>query len=255
MPYNRYRAQLRFETIPNWDKKDILNLCLTANQADDFSKDLLEDAKDLYYKGALSICEGVNAIGRNLPSWAMVKLYYSVFYFLRATLATQKIALLRGRGWYYIKTSIGEKLRKSKEHTTHKNTISVAIKELKTHDTLMDNMIDGKISYTWLMEKRERIHYREREFHDPGYPDFLEVISQDNLDYLISLYIDDSQFIYCFQEEHACLALPLKRWILTKSDLMKSGINVNFSQERIVLLKKLLNINGNQLSKSINLLQ
>jgi hypothetical protein len=56
-------------------------------------KALEEDAKDYYFSGLLSFVEALRGPPCGLSSWATVKLYYSVFYTLRAILALNEVAI------------------------------------------------------------------------------------------------------------------------------------------------------------------
>jgi len=70
---------------------------------------------------------------------------------------------------------------------------------------------------------------------------------------LITLYIDDPDYLYCFQPEHACLALPLKRAILTKRDLLDEGIRPGFNKNQTRLLHTLLRLKCTALSTVVGL--
>lgn len=253
MNFNRNRAQLRCENLLHWGEKGFKGFSLDNIQAKELVEDLREDAKDFYYKGTLSICEAISSIHKRLFSWATIKLYYSVFYFLRATLASKTIAVVRQKGYFYLIALAGEIPQKSpgvNNRNTHECTCAIAKKLLQSSDVLLSNSIGTENAYNWLREKRERVHYREREFHEPGVPDFWEEIAhQSDLDCLISMYIDDSSYVYCFQDDHACLALPLKRWFLTKKDLKDVGISVVFPDERKKLLENLLTLSGKKITK------
>lgn len=245
MTFNRNRAQLRFESLPGWDVAGFSGFNLDVAQASLLQQDLHHDAKDFYYKGTLSICEAINAISRSLFSWATIKLYYSVFYFLRASLASQNIAVLRHKRYFYLYVNPGELPQGApgRSNSTHESVLAIANKALKASDILLSNTIDGKGAYLWLKEKRERVNYQEREFHEPDFPDFWEEIANhDDLAVLIKNYMEDKNFVYCFQEDHACLALPIKRWELTKKDLISSGIGSILPDEQKRILLTLLTL-------------
>jgi hypothetical protein len=242
--------------MSGWDTKNLSGLSLLKEQAEELSQDLFEDAKDFYFKGVLSVSEAINAIDRKLFSWATVKLYYSIYYFLRASLASQNIVVLRNKNLYHLKALEGEIPQKSpakNKASTHESTIAIAKQIIGLSDILLSNDIDGMSSYEWLKDKRERINYREREFHDPNSPDFLQTISERELHKLIDLYVNDDAFIYCFQEDHATLALPIKRWILTREDLLKIKLSLVLTDDKNDLIKNLLTVNGKELTSLISL--
>lgn len=82
---------------------------ITKQQADDFAELLESEIASYYYKALLSYIESLPAIENKLFSWATVRLYYSVFYSIRAFLACENISILRQRrSLYYIKAKEGE---------------------------------------------------------------------------------------------------------------------------------------------------
>ena len=48
----------------------------------------------------LSFSEGIDAVFQKRFSWATIKLYYAVYYLIRATLASKEIAILRCRSMF-----------------------------------------------------------------------------------------------------------------------------------------------------------
>lgn len=251
--FNRHRAQLCCETIFNcetleqWKLADFKNLQLDRSQSFILATELREDAKDLYFKGLLSLFEALKSINSNLYSWATVKIYYSLYYFLRCTMAVKGVALIRHKSLFYLKAIEGElpitKLNK-KYNTDHSGTINYFI-DLFGTDILLSQSIEEMNVYEWIMNKREQINYRERQFNEPGHSEFWELIaveiSKGNLEDLLKKYILDS-FILCFQEEHAVLATPIKRALLTKEILNGEYIDNALSDEQRTILLDLLPI-------------
>lgn len=249
--FNRNRAQLRCETILNcstleqWKIADFRSLRLDKSQAHLLSNDLREDAKDLYFKGLLSLFEAVKSIDSKLYSWATVKLYYSLYYFLRCNMAANGVALIRQKSFYYLKSMDGETpiTKGNKRYNSdHSGTINFYI-DLFGSDILLSQTIDNTNSYDWFMNKREQINYRERQFNEPSYSSFWQSIAEQvdkgNLEKIIIDYIQD-KFILCFQEEHATLAIPIKRALLTKVKLDSENIDISLSYEQKLFLLNLL---------------
>lgn len=260
MSFDRSRAQLRCEEfldcksdLEKWNACDFNNYVLTKLDANKLKNDLLEDAVDLYFKGLLSLVESLNSINQALFSWATIKAYYSVYYFLRCSLATKGYSLIRKKRLYLLKAFEGQKpICKSNNknyNSDHKATINFFQDLFINSDILLSNKINEKSSYLWLMEKREQINYRERRFNEPNCSDFWEYISQSvqnkTFSSLITKYIDD-KFIYCFQEEHAPIAIPIKRAILTFRDLKMEKQNEILSDAQLLVLKQILTFNSLQ---------
>ena len=219
---------------------------LTQSQADQLSSDLKDDAKDLYFKGLLSLFEALKSVETKLFSWATVKIYYSIYYFLRCTLAINGIAIIRQKSLYYLKTNVGEmpvKKGHKDYNTDHSGTINHFIDLLGNSDILLSQNIDNTNAYKWLMDRREQINYRERSFQEPFHSDFWDTIAtqirKGNLAKILEDYIKDN-FLLCFQEEHAVLAIPIKRAILTKALLDAEKIDVSITNEQKKLMDNLL---------------
>ncbi|NOS91718.1 MAG: hypothetical protein HOP30_07335 [Cyclobacteriaceae bacterium] len=251
--FDRHRAQLRCETILNcqtldqWNVADFKNLQLNKSQASLLSSELREDAKDLYFKGLLSLFEALKSIEAKLFSWATVKFYYSLYYFLRCTMAVNGVALIRQKSLYYLKALDGESpvTKGGKKYSSdHSGTINF-FKDLFSSDILLSQDIDTINAYDWIMNKREQVNYRERHFNEPNHSEFwgliAEQINKGNLERILKEYILD-KFVLCFQEEHAILAIPIKRALLTKERLDAENIDIGLIGERQKILLDLLPI-------------
>lgn len=260
MSFNRNRTQLRCESILNcntledWFISDFRNLELDKSQATLLSTDLKDDAKDLYFKGLLSLFEALKSVNDKLFSWATIKIYYSLYYFLRCTMAVNGVALIRQKSLYYLKAIEGESpVNKANKryNSDHSGTINYFI-DLFSSDILLSQTIDSTNVYNWMMDKREQINYRERQFNEPNQSTFWNFISEQinegRLSKLITDYISD-RFILCFQEEHAVLAIPIKRAFLTKDNLDSENINISLSDEQKKILIQLLPFKSAELEK------
>jgi len=268
MSFERYRVQVACERLvgardlDDWARKrsDFEALTLSDVDCSALAEHLREDAKDIYFKGVLSLCDAVCSIKRNLYSWATVKLYYAVFYFLRTSLAAKGYAIIRNRSLYLLSLRSGERPKKkssARYRNDHFGTINIYRDIFERSDILESNTIDGLNAYEWLMERRNQVHYRERVFHDPGPAYFLNAVAKyvesKKLESLITLYIDDPDYLYCFQPEHACLALPIKRAILTKRDLLDEDIRLGFNKNQTRLLHTLVRLKRTALSTVVGL--
>ncbi|MDD5430676.1 MAG: hypothetical protein PHP03_00400 [Candidatus Pacebacteria bacterium] len=252
MSFNRVRGQLKCESfmgcsdLQQWAnyKTRFESLCLSKEQAEELQSDLNQDALDCYFKGLLSFSEAINSINRNLFSWSTVKLYYSVFYFLKCSLAVNGYALVTNKSLYLIKANENEKPNKVPERNSHEAIIETYVRYFSRVDVLQSNMIGTDNAYIWLKGKREQVNYREREFHEPECPVFWQNIRDrikgDSLKSLLELYLEDQDYRYCFQEDHACLALPIKRAIDTKKDLDSKKLEISLSEHKKTVLQSLL---------------
>ena len=256
MSFERHRVQVQIENLLGCPSKEawpsfkdsLVNYSVNMDDEVILKAELLKDAEDIFFKGILSLCEAINNIYHGLHSWATVKLYYSVYYFLRCSLALKGYALVRCKRLYLLEISEGSRpTNKSnkKYNSDHSGTINYYKDLVGENDLLQTNTIDGVCVYDWLMEKREIVNYRQRIFCEPNYADFMNGIGSfchsNNLETQLIKYIKDDLPIYCFDEDHACLALPIKRALLTKSELIESGITTPFS-DKLVVLEDLMSI-------------
>lgn len=266
MSFDRNHAQVCCEGYPGCNPAHDAKLAqqtfsahiLSLSEADDLQNHLTIDANDFYYKGVLSLCQACSGIQSNQYSWATVQLYYALYYLIRCSLASRKIAIVRLRSLWYLKARNGEipqNITGRDGNSTHKGTIKVYKTLFQNSDKLHSNDIQGKNGYIWLLECRERIQYRERVFHDPSHPDIWGEIVLDiamlGLNEVLTRYIDDAEYAYCFQYDHACLAFPIRRLVLTKQDMLNAGIEIVFSSQQETFLRTILDNHNLQSLKSL----
>ena len=260
--FDRNRAQLRCESIfscttpEDWKLVDFKNLQLSKANASLLHGDLREDSKDLYFKGILSLFDAIHSFDLGLYSWATVKIYYSIFYLLKCTLAANGIAIIRQKSLFYLIANEGESpitKGNKKYNSDHSGTINYFI-DLFTSDLLLSQQIDSTNSYDWMMNRREQINYRERQFNEPNHSFFWNYLVAEKrngkMEKLIRDYIVDS-FVLCFQEEHAVLAIPIKRIILTRKKMDDENINPSLSVAQKKMLENLIPYNVPELLELI----
>ena len=252
--FDRNRTQKAYEAILGISveelkaNKDLFkNHILSSAEEAQLIPLLHEDALDYFYNAALSFSEGIDAVFERRYSWATVKLYYSVFYAIRASLACNNIAILANQSIMRLKVASGESpfgSGNSKYKTTHKGTISHYIDVLKSQDILLSNLIGDQNVYEWMEEVREITNYREVCFKDP---DFLTIwsafdtaLSHASLVELLQDIQNDSVPIYCFQDDYAVVAIPIKRMQETVADLSKVGLLARFANERKDYLEQIV---------------
>jgi uncharacterized protein (UPF0332 family) len=236
MSFDKTESQLYFESLVtpllaqgNIKPRDIVAIHLVQTQINHFQTCLKNDSKHFFFKGVFSLLESLNSIENNLYSWTTVKIYYSVFYLLRASLATKGVGLFRwGRDAFYLGYDKPKFQKMDGLHKSdHKGVIFLQQKYYSTSDNLLQSKVEGEIPYYWLMDKREFVNYKHKTFKEPDAPEFWkkikETITQKDINYLIDLYLNDTTLSFCFDEEHSILATPLQRLKLTCRDFENSG--------------------------------
>lgn len=259
--FNRNRAQLYYENLIGAAPEDLVNKrdefknhILSADEADLLRNYLKEDALDFFYNGILSFSEGIDAVYQKRFSWATIKLYYSIYYLIRATLASKDIAMLRCKSMFRLVAREGEKpyaTGNRKYNTTHEGTINHYRDVFNISDRLLSNKIEDDDAYEWMMNAREIVNYRSASFSEPDCLDiweyFSHCIDEGNLSDTLNSLKDDP-YIMCFQEEYAVVAIPIKRLQQTITDMLSSGILQNLSTDRALFAKSILGYDERSLS-------
>lgn len=206
-------------------KKDFQNIVLSQTDVDDIFLCAVEDAEAYFQKGLHSLCEGVLDMSNSFYSWSTVKLYYSIFYFLRSASIFHGYVTVRWVELYYVKNNIGESPTQklmSGCRNDHAFTCGLFENIIKNDDIFNTNTIDNINPYTWYMKQREYANYKSKKFSDPlpwDCWDFFASKKKETLQTDIQHFIDDTlsrKFIFCFQPDTAILAMPIARAIETK---------------------------------------
>ncbi len=72
---------------PGCNRKTATARALNASEAAILASALRDDARDYYYSACSTLAAAIQGLNSRLYTWSTVKLYYSVFYALRADLA------------------------------------------------------------------------------------------------------------------------------------------------------------------------
>lgn len=236
--FKRNRTQQKYESILGissveelvQNKQNFKTHVLSREEANQLKVLLQQDAIDFFYSAVVSFSEGIDAIYLKRYSWATVKFYYSIFYLLRTSMACSGYALLRNCSMYRLKVAAGEMpygTNNKKYNSTHGGTISHYKDVFAGTDILLTNLIDDVDVYQWMENVRDIVNYREVGFEEPEclevWNKYKEALDIGTLSDLLELLVSDLQYIYCFQEEYAVVAIPIKRMQQTIADLAGRG--------------------------------
>lgn len=265
--FDRNLSQVKYEEIigassyEEADGNDFKNHTLSQDEANQLKKTAKEDSINFFYNGMISISEGINNILKRHFSWATVQLYYSIYYFIRSSLASKNIILLRNKSMYRLTIKENEKPYKTnnkKYNTTHEGTINHYIDLFNLSDQLLSNNIDNIDAYKWMMNAREIVNYRCASFLEPSYleiwSNFAESLDNNSFWGLIETIHNDNDFIFCFQEEYAVVAIPYKRLQLTLKDLKDSNILQMINSDRINYLERSIKYETYDMNKLFSIL-
>lgn len=252
--FDRNCSQLEYEKIigcddiSQFDKNTFKNYKLNDSDVITLKETAKKDALNFFYSGAISISEGIDSALQKRFSWATVKLYYSIYYLIRASLASKNIILLRNKSLYRLeisKNSSPYSTNNKKYNTTHEGTINHYRDLFKKADLLLSNSIDDIDAYEWMMQAREIVNYRCASFLEPDsleiWDKYAEYIDDGTIESLFENIINDEKYVYPFQEEYAIMAIPLKRFVQTTRDLDNCGLLALFDVSKSNYLQSIIN--------------
>lgn len=199
---------------------------------------LYHDAASYLYSAIISIGDAMHGIKNNYYSWASVKLYYSVFYAIRAILSTKKTCLFYiGTKPYSIHVSNGESARKE-NGTTHK-VIYTIYERLYPNDPVFTQLIDMSKPLNWLMNQRENSNYKNARFLEPETPEIYKKIII-NMRNNIEGYIKNENYLYTFDKDHSILSLPI-HIVIEAIDAYSSLMTSHITADEATFLSSLFN--------------
>ncbi len=194
----------------------LLNLCqvapktfrpLSHTEASVLSDALSEDAESVAQTVIATLSEAILSISGSRFTWATVKLYYSVFYALKAlTMLDGNIVFYQDSSPYLIKAKAGEMFKKRRGNS-HSITFAEFTAVYK-NDLLLSQPIGGDPPLVWIENLRNKASYSTAPFPDPLIPACFAAPSS-RLRHNLSSYFAEQTPILPFQEDHAILAYPI----------------------------------------------
>jgi len=187
----------------------IAGRALSGFEATAVKKHLHADSIGYYYSSIVSVADSLRSFESRCYTWATVKLYYSVFYSLRAMLAMNDVCLFYiGTKPYFMKIFSGGVAEKC-EGTTHKCVLNLFVKFFSSSSHLLSQEIDLKKPLDWLMDRREESNYKTAKFPEPIAPKHFEKIISAGLNRAVGAYVRDGEMLFAFDPDHAMLAYPI----------------------------------------------
>lgn len=252
MIFKKYSSQLLFEdliNIPQIDRKSsrINNHYISPENYGEIKDKLKIDSLNHLDKAVVSIVESLFAIENNIYSWSTVKLYYSIFYLLRSSLAIKGHGAFRfQRDMFFIDINdLKFKKIDALHKSDHKAVIYLQKKYYSDNDKLLSSLILDKDVYSWMAEQREYVNYKHYVFEEPNTYDIWNKIktSKDNnnlLEMIKDFYASDD-CIHSFDPEYSILATPINLLKNTIKDLKMAGIESIISTVKLDYLNETYN--------------
>jgi hypothetical protein len=171
-------------------------------------KYLSDDGACVSYSALVSVGDAIRGIEAGFYSWSVVKLYYSVFYSLRALLAFSHVAVFYvGTSPFWVLVRPGERPHPGGSSSSHKVILELFRGQFKS-SPLLSQSIGFDDPLRWLQNQRETVNYKQAKFSEPGVPPLFTAANQSkSIRTLISAYMKDN--LYAFDPDHAILAYPI----------------------------------------------
>lgn len=216
---------------------------------------LMSDGKGSLAKACLSIGEAIGAIDRGAYSWAIVKLYYAVFYSGRALLSlNSECHVYIQRTPYYIMAAHRSRLTKG-TGTSHEFALKrVAI--LASSWPVLSQDIEVESPFDWMRRQREAVQYAAPTFGDPECPEVFAMWTSYNQRQLLDTYMyatpTSLDYIKIFDSSEAMIAFPLR---FTADVVRAYTATSTFSLQpsQIQHLRQICRINRNPVSAILKL--
>lgn len=221
--------------------KAVNSAVLSAGEASGLAFALQQDSRDYFQSAVISFADALRSVEEGFFSWATVKLYYSVFYALRARLAIAGDCLFYVGKSPKILSSRPGSITSNLTGTTHKAVIS-RFQTAHKRDYFISQDIGGKSPLEWFTEQREKVNYRAARFCEPDVPDYFKFAATTDRRRMLEAYMTDD--IYVFDEDHAIIAFPFKLLRDLRSSLAASRIAPLVPIEVEFLKKKMKDRSG-----------
>lgn len=215
-----FEGQLGCTNVTQWKsyKSSLAAFTLSASDAAAITPLLIQDSVALYIKAIQTFSQALAGLQRKEFAWAVVKMYYSVFYAMRCELHASSVIAVKNGSIFYTTNVAGATFNSIQEKGSHQTYIKLRRTlpaSVISHDTLLDNDIEAGVDvYSWMCFNRERVNYHSKHFADPEPDDVLTKIYNDyvvthKMTNLLNLY--EADLLYCFDTDHATVAVPYRK--------------------------------------------
>lgn len=246
--FERHAVQRYFESklgcrdLTHWKafKPGLKAYILSSQDVSALTPLLVQDAVALYIKALQSFSQALMALKRKEFAWPMVEFYYAVFYSIRCELYASSIIAVKNGSIFYMPNIAGSTFSHIQEKGSHQAYITlrrIMPANVIAHDILLDNeIVPGKNVYLWMCDNRERVNYLQMHFPDPE-PDVVLQKIYDN--YILTgkqtdlLYLYETDIIYCFDKDHATVAVPYKKLRICRDLLLGRAKLDPFEQRQL----------------------
>lgn len=228
---------------PDSNDFDFRNLEVTTSNVPVLSGACQADAVGFYYNALISYLEGFFQLMNKQYSWAIVKLYYAVYYCARAQMGFRKYAVIRhANDLYSIKMTVGEKAKRQRCRNDH-NLIIGLYAEYFPSTYILSNKIDDVYYTEYMMNLREVTHYKQKAMKDPLWLEAFDELNKEiKSGKAVASVLNDclsNLDSYCFDEKYAYLVTTFV--MLKETAQMYKSQTCRMSTIQSKYIKQLLN--------------
>lgn len=187
------------------------------------------DIQGQFERHCLALMQGATDLEQGNRMWAIVKLYYALFYAVRAELHLSGLSIVRCTRVYLVSGARGTKPMRfnNKERGDHGVTFEIMKKRVGEYDILQTQSIADRNVYFWMKDLREIAQYKlRRPVEVTNFDPFFDPTAMA-VDDQVSMFLADRDPLYCFDEDYAALALAVTRFRLTLDRLRSDGIRLS----------------------------
>jgi len=207
------------------EKKVVLAYKFSSYDTKLVLKALQEDASSYLYSSIISFLDALQGLKAGFYSWPTVKLYYSIFYSCRASLASHKICLFYvGRSAFSVNLN-GNNIPLSQGGNTHQAVLELYRSSMPLSSFLAQE-IDQEKPFEWFAYKREYCNYKQPKFCEPTIPAYFNKIDSIGAKSCLTAYNNDTN-LYLFDKDHAIVSYPYALILETIKEFSHVGINLD----------------------------
>ncbi len=227
---------------------------LGAEEADKLRIAAAEDARRYLYNGCASFLGAMQSFHKQEAVWTITKMYYAVFYMMRAALCRSNFIIFhvrKGNSSTHTQFTLsildGAKPELTPDFPSTHKLVAKVFKDSGYPAFMTGLQVGGDDPIQWLLQQREYWQYRCGRFPDPEYPDALAALDPAKLSLLLETYSGDNTGAYLSDPAHAMVALPFRLldWSMAAASFLMKGI---VDQEDVNHLRRQCRISKQKLS-------
>lgn len=228
----------------------------STRQAESLRVILMSDVSCSMAAAITTFCEGLRSLEFGCYRWACIKLYYSVYYSLRAWLeSADEVHFWRDNKPYYSIARSGEVIHKGRGNSH--SLVFYRFQQRFPNQSILSQDIDMDKPLDWIRSWREKMQYLNSGHFDPCMLEVLreweKVGSRNILMSALSVDENSSQYSSIFDSDYAIIAFPARVFHDTLVVVRGQRGDV-LSDNVLVHCRKICRVPKNRLSTVVDLM-